>query len=120
MTTAMWMRGACLAAAGMLAAGTCQAKAAPAAAPMAVPSASWQITVVMGPRESLPATLARAGIGKAGAAEAAAALADVFDPVNPHPGQTLGLEVSNGPGGGLRLERMSIQAPDASVRLWRD
>jgi murein DD-endopeptidase MepM/ murein hydrolase activator NlpD len=119
MAPAVMMRGVVLGAVAVLGAGTCLAGTRPAASPMAVPSTAWKITVVMGPREALPATLARAGLGKAAAAEAAAAVADAFDPVVPHPGQALGLEVSDGPAG-LRLERMSIQAADVGVRLWRD
>ena len=82
--------------------------------------ATSQITVVMGPRETLPATLIRAGLSKAAATEAARAIADAFDTDNPHPGVTQKLEESMA-AGGPRLERMSVEASgDANVRVWRD
>jgi murein DD-endopeptidase MepM/ murein hydrolase activator NlpD len=43
----------------------------------------------MRPRENVPAALIRAGVDAAEASRAAAALADEFDTVNPHPGKAL-------------------------------
>jgi murein DD-endopeptidase MepM/ murein hydrolase activator NlpD len=115
------MNPAVLAAMAVLAASPVHAKPrAPAATALELPPASSQLTVVMAPREALPATLVRAGFSRAAAAEASAAIADAFDPVNPHPGVTLVLEVSK-VAGGMRLERMAIQASgDSNVRVWRD
>lgn len=122
MTAAKSIRLACLGAMAALAASPCQAKPrAVSVAPLEASAAAWKITVVMAPHEALPATLVRAGLSKVAAAQAAAAVADTFDVVNSHPGLALGLEVSHAVGGGLRLERMSIQASaDASVRVWRN
>lgn len=75
-------------------------------------------TTAMKPHESLTAALIRAGVDAGDARAAAAAMADDFDTVNPHPGLTLRLEMSGGPNAKLAGLEVS-PAEDRIVRLSR-
>jgi murein DD-endopeptidase MepM/ murein hydrolase activator NlpD len=63
-------------------------------APRPDATAAVPVTEVMRVRESLPVALVRSGLGIPEANRAAAALADDFDVVNPHPGLGLGLSIA--------------------------
>jgi murein DD-endopeptidase MepM/ murein hydrolase activator NlpD len=96
-------------------------------------------TIIMREREALPAALSRAGVGHDQVSLATAALADDFDVENAHPGQRLDvtltraseadaapilvrlslqtgsqarLELTPGPGGVLRLQRVDTRVYD--------
>lgn len=72
----------------------------------------------MRPHESLTAALIRCGVDPRGAQAAAAALADDFDTVNPHPGLTLRLEMSDDPAAKLAALEVS-PGEDRIVKLSR-
>jgi len=67
--------------------------------------------------ESLPAALERAGVHAPDARAAAAALEGDFDPVNPHPG--LALTVDLAPADGALVDLSLQPRPETRLTLWR-
>jgi len=79
------------------------------------------LMVEMRPRESLAGALQRGGLDADDAADAAGALGEDFDIVNPHPGLALDMALAKSPGDGRnRLVRLSFSTSDErQVSEWR-
>jgi murein DD-endopeptidase MepM/ murein hydrolase activator NlpD len=95
---------------------------APGPSPAAA-SPAEDLVVTMRDHESLPVALARGGLGAQEAGEAAGALSDEFDTVNPHPGLALALRrlTAQAAAPGRRLVSLTLTPrQDVSLRLWRD
>jgi murein DD-endopeptidase MepM/ murein hydrolase activator NlpD len=97
--------------------------ARPFARPMQETATVRPLVIEMRAHETLAAALLRAGLDATEANRAAAAIADDFDTVNPHPGLTLQLSVSPAGGGSSRLRLVSLELTprdDERLGLFRE
>jgi murein DD-endopeptidase MepM/ murein hydrolase activator NlpD len=121
-TVGLWLvgGGAPLATQG---AETALLTARPFARPMQEAPSVRPLSIQMRPHETLSTALKRAGLDAEGADRAAAALADDFDTVNPHPGLTLQLGLSPGVAGSAHPRLASLELTprdDERLGLFRE